>query len=122
MASSKKSKGKSKTNSRKTEDETKAAAQMESNWDENTKRIVLHVSKEHEDVITEASLLAGFRDVSKYIIQVTLADAQRVMRDNKILTLSREDSVLFMKVLQNPPMVNEKLRKAFTEFSESLGW
>lgn len=89
-----------------------------SDLNKDTKKIELCVSKVHKGVITEASVLAGFGDVSEYIIHVTLADAQRVIRDHKILTLSKQDCNLFSEALQNPPAIDKNLQKAFKEFRE----
>lgn len=79
-------------------------------------RISLRVSEVHKKTITEASELAGFKNVNDYIIHISLSDSQRVVRDHKILTLTGEDSIKFLDALHQPQMINENLQRAMDEF------
>lgn len=77
---------------------------IETDLDKRTSRILLRVTKKQKKVIIEASVLAGFKSVGDYVINVAVKEADRVIRDNNTLILSSRDSILFLETLQNPPV------------------
>ena len=79
-------------------------------------RISLRVSEAHKKAITEASELAGFKNVNDYIIHISLADSQKVVREHKLLTLSGQDSIAFLEALHHSQEINESLQRAMNEF------
>jgi len=79
-------------------------------------RISLRVSEAHKKTITEASVLAGFKNVNDYIIHVSLADSQKIVRENKLMTISGQDSIVFLDALHQVQPIYPKLQSTMDEF------
>ena len=78
---------------------------------EENNRLALRVRAEDKAIIMRAVALAQ-TDMTTFILRTALREAQSVIEENEHVRLSQRDSLLVMKLLENPPAPNVKLRKA----------
>ena len=66
---------------------------------------------------------AGYRHktVSQFVLATALEEAEKVIRENEIVTLSNPDWKLFYDALTDPPPPNTALRKAFARYRKASG-
>lgn len=66
---------------------------------------------------------AGHRHktLSQFVLSTALAEAERVIRENEVVTLSGADWDVFYDALTNPPAPNAALRKAHTRYWKANG-
>ncbi len=61
------------------------------------------------------------KSVSQFVLATALDDAEKVIRENEIVTLSGPDWKLFYGALTDPPAPNAALRRAFAKYKRSTG-
>ncbi|MCW5752516.1 MAG: DUF1778 domain-containing protein [Alphaproteobacteria bacterium] len=61
------------------------------------------------------------KTVSQFVLATALEEAERVIRENEIVTLSGPDWKVFYDALTNPPAPNAALRKAFARYKKTGG-
>lgn len=83
-------------------------------------RLQVRLDAESKTVLQRA---AGYRHktVSQFVLATALEEAQRVIRENEVVTLSGPDWKVFYDALTNPPEPNAALRKAFAKYKKSNG-
>ncbi|MFZ1416213.1 MAG: DUF1778 domain-containing protein [Defluviicoccus sp.] len=66
---------------------------------------------------------AGYhhKTVSQFVLATALEEAEKVIREHEIVTLSGPDWTIFYEALTNPPTPNPALRKAFAEYKKATG-
>jgi uncharacterized protein (DUF1778 family) len=74
-------------------------------------RVALRVRAADKALIMRAVALAQ-TDMTTFILRTVLREAQLVIEENERVKLTERDSLLVMKLLENPPAPNAKLRKA----------
>jgi uncharacterized protein (DUF1778 family) len=71
------------------------------------------------DVVSKGVLqrAASYRrkTVSQFVLASALEEAEKVIRENEVVSLSRADWAIFFDALTNPPPPNAALRKAFAK-------
>ncbi len=81
-------------------------------------RVALRVRPSDKAVIMRAVALAQ-TDMTTFILRTALREAQSVIAEHERLKLTQRDSRLVMELLEHPPAVNAKLRKAARAMPES---
>jgi uncharacterized protein (DUF1778 family) len=83
-------------------------------------RLQVRLDAESKSVLQRA---ASYRHktVSQFVLATALEEAERVIRENEIVTLSGSDWKLFYDALTNPPAPNPALRKAFAKYKKATG-
>ena len=56
------------------------------------------------------------KTVSQFVLSTALAEAEKVIRENEVVSLSPADWAIFFDALTNPPPPNAALRKAFAKY------
>jgi len=79
-------------------------------------RITARVSGEVAETLSEAADLAG-TSVSNFVIQAALKAAHRIIDRERTIPLSRNDAVMLLDLLDNPPPANAALINAFERFT-----
>jgi uncharacterized protein (DUF1778 family) len=74
-------------------------------------RVALRVRPADKATIMRAAALAQ-TDMTSFILRTVLREAQSVIEEHERVKLTERDSRLVMKLLENPPAPNAKLRKA----------
>jgi uncharacterized protein (DUF1778 family) len=74
-------------------------------------RLALRIRAADKAVIMRAVAVAQ-TDMTDFILRAALREARSVIDDHERVKLSRRDSLLVLRLLENPPAPNAKLRKA----------
>lgn len=61
------------------------------------------------------------KTVSQFVLSTALEEAEKVIRENEVVSLSGTDWTLFLDALTNPPPPNAALRKAFAKYQKTTG-
>ena len=83
-------------------------------------RLQVRLDAESKSVLQRA---ASYRHktVSQFVLATALEEAEKVIRENEIVTLSGPDWRAFYDALTNPPAPNAALRKAFAKYKKAAG-
>ncbi len=74
-------------------------------------RLALRIRAADKAVIMRAVAVAQ-TDMTDFILRAALREARSVIDKHERVKLSRRDSLLVLRLLENPPAPNAKLRKA----------
>ena len=77
----------------------------------NNNRIALRVQAADKAVIQRAVAVAQ-TDMTDFILRAALREARSVIDEHERVKLTSRDSLLVLKLLENPPAPNTRLRKA----------
>lgn len=61
------------------------------------------------------------KTVSQFVLATALEEAERVIRENEVVTLSGPDWKVFYDALTKPPAPNAALRRAFAKYKKAAG-
>lgn len=78
---------------------------------DDNKRMNLRVLPEQKAVLVRAAALRH-TDLTDFVLQPALREAKAVIAEAERIVLSERDSVTVLRMLENPPAPNAKLRKA----------
>lgn len=78
-------------------------------------RITARVSSAVAETLSEAADLTG-TTINNFVIQAALKEAQRVIDREKTISISKDDAVMLLSLLENPPAPNAALKRAFDRF------
>ena len=83
-------------------------------------RLQMRLDAQAKSVLQRA---AGYRHetVSQFVLSTALEQAERVIRENEVVTLSGPDWKLFYDALIDPPAPSAALGKAFAGYRKSHG-
>jgi uncharacterized protein (DUF1778 family) len=83
-------------------------------------RLQVRLDAESKSVLQRA---ASYRrkTVSQFVLATALEEAEKVIRENEVVTLSGPDWKVFYDALTNPPPPNAALRKAFAKYKKATG-
>ncbi|GAA4349309.1 DUF1778 domain-containing protein [Variovorax defluvii] len=59
------------------------------------------------------------KTVSQFVLATALEEAERVVRENEVASLSSADWTIFFDALVDPPPPNAELRKAFAKYQKA---
>lgn len=76
-------------------------------------RMNLRIRPEQKATLLRAAALKN-TDLTDFVIQNALREAKVVIEEAERLVLSRRDSLLVLKLLENPPVANARLRSAIS--------
>ena len=77
----------------------------------DNKRMNLRLRPEQKAKLMRAAALRH-TDLTDFVLQPALREAEAVIEESERITLSERDSLLLLKLLENPPAPNAKLRAA----------
>lgn len=75
-------------------------------------RITARVDVDTQDLLTKAAALAGMSSINSFVLSAAIEKAKQVIEREQDLKLSQADASLLMEVLDNPAMVNTKIKAA----------
>ena len=78
---------------------------------DGNKRMNLRVLPEQKATLVRAAALRH-TDLTDFVLQPALREAKAVIAEAERIVLSERDSIAVLKMLENPPAPNAKLRKA----------
>jgi uncharacterized protein (DUF1778 family) len=83
-------------------------------------RLEARVPRETKELWARAAAIQG-RKVTEFVVSSAVEAAQRVLRENELSNLTRLDRIAFVEALLNPPIPNERLRKAAVRHAKMFG-
>ena len=83
-------------------------------------RLQIRLDAQAKSILQRA---AGHRHktLSQFVLGTALEEAERVIRENEVVTLSGADWQVFYDALTNPPTPNAALRKAYARYRKANG-
>ena len=83
-------------------------------------RLQIRLDAQAKSILQRA---AGHRHktLSQFVLGTALEEAERVIRENEVVTLSGADWQVFYDALTNPPAPNAALRKAYARYRKANG-
>lgn len=83
-------------------------------------RLQIRLDAHTKNVLQRA---AGYRRkaLSQFVLGAALEEAERVIQENEVVTLSGADWQVFYDALANPPTPNAALRKASARYRKANG-
>ena len=86
------------------------------NEENKNQRLELRLTKLQKEVISKASRVRGFKNVSDYILHLAISDSKIVIREQQIFELSERDRISFLETLENPGRPGKNLKKAMKNY------
>lgn len=84
-------------------------------------RINMRASKEEKSLLESASELAGFRDLTTFIMTTMRRESMRLINEHGAQYLSDRDRDIILNLLASPPKPNENLRKLLKQKKSAHG-
>lgn len=78
---------------------------------EDNPRMNLRLRPEQKATLVRAAALSH-TDLTDFVLQPALREAQAVIEKSELITLSKRDSLAVLDLLENPPAPNARLRAA----------
>ena len=78
-------------------------------------RINMRTTKEEKKFLLEAATLAGFGNLTSFIMVVAKKEASQIMDHYQQRILSDQDRDIVLQALNHPPKANDNLKQLFTE-------
>lgn len=78
---------------------------------DDNKRMNLRIRPEQKATLIRAATLKN-TDLTDFVIQNALREAKTVIEESERVALSERDSLLVLKLLENPPVPGARLRTA----------
>lgn len=82
-------------------------------------RLGFRLSEETKDLIERAAHLKS-RKITDFCVSELTDAARRTIAEHETLVLSEDDRKVFFDTLINPPKINERLTRAFTEHNRRI--
>ena len=60
------------------------------------------------------------KTVSQFVLATALEEAEKVIREHEVVSLSSADWTIFFDALTHPPPPNAALRKAFAKYQKAM--
>jgi len=86
----------------------------------NGARLTARVPEGVHAMIEEAAALSG-STVNQFLVQAAKERAQKILDEERMVRLSRRDAKAFFTALENPPPVNEAMKRAARRHAELMG-
>lgn len=83
-------------------------------------RLQARVSNDQKDLFQRAATLSGLT-LSEFMIDSTQKAAAKVVQENDLIRLSREEQIAFVSTLLNPPDPGPRLRQAAESYRKKSG-
>jgi uncharacterized protein (DUF1778 family) len=80
-------------------------------------RVALRIRSSDKAILLRAAALEQ-TDLTNFIVRTVLREARQVIKEHEQVNLSPRDSLRVLKLLENPPVPNAKLRKAARVLAE----
>lgn len=97
-------------------------ADLESGNSRPTKiaRLEARLTQEQKELLLEAAQMSGF-SLTEFVVASALEAAKRMIQEQAVLKLSKQDREVFVNALLNPPEPGEKLRDSAKRYKQRMG-
>jgi len=76
-------------------------------------RITARVSEDTQELLSKAAALVGISSINSFVLNAAIEKAKKILQSEELLSLSREDTQLFIDALDKPAKSNTQLNQAF---------
>ena len=83
-------------------------------------RFDARIPRDQIGLFQKAAELGGFRSLTEFVIYSAGVQAEIIIRKHESMLASERDSVIFFNTIMNPPVPNDRLKKAFKEYTKSI--
>ncbi len=83
-------------------------------------RITARVSLDTQELLSRAAALTGISSINSFVLNAAIEKAHNIIRVENALSLSKEDSLLFIDAIEKPAKVNIKLSEAFATHKDKI--
>jgi uncharacterized protein (DUF1778 family) len=92
---------------------------MQQHHVEKTARLQARLSMKQKSILQQSADLSG-QTLSEFIINASMVEAKKVIKEHGMITLTTEESSRFVSVLLNPPGPNKALKGAVLNYKQSF--
>jgi uncharacterized protein (DUF1778 family) len=82
-------------------------------------RVSARISESVKETLQQAADLSG-ATLNQFLVQAALKEAQKILEAQQMICLSERDAEQVFRLIENPPVANEKLKAAFNKHKELL--
>ena len=82
-------------------------------------RFDARLSMDKKLIIEKAAILAGYRNLSDFVVSTVYEKAQDIIQRSETILVSSRDSEIFFQTLVNPPKPNEALKAAASQYKKA---
>jgi uncharacterized protein (DUF1778 family) len=86
---------------------------------QKVERLEARLSPDTKALFQEAATIQG-RSLTDFVVNSALEAAKRTVRQNEWVELSRRDRIAFVEALLNPPLPNDRLRRAIERHNQTV--
>lgn len=86
---------------------------------EKSDRLQVRVSAKQKSMLQQSAELSG-QTLSDLIINASIAEAKKVIKEHEMVTLNAEESIRFVDVLLNSPGPNKALKDAVANYNKAF--
>ena len=74
-------------------------------------RITARIPQNVKQTLEQAAIVSG-ATLNQFVVQAALKEAQQILANERVITLSEKDADKIFSLLDNPPSPNKKLKAA----------
>ncbi|MCU0532340.1 MAG: DUF1778 domain-containing protein [Hydrococcus sp. Prado102] len=83
----------------------------------NDERVTARISTSVKETLQQAADLSG-ATLNQFLVQSALKEAQRILEAERTIVLSQQDANKIFALIENPPIVRDKLKAAFEKHEQ----
>ncbi|MCA9436977.1 MAG: DUF1778 domain-containing protein, partial [Candidatus Omnitrophica bacterium] len=86
---------------------------------EKSERLEARITRDQKELFKRAAQIQG-RSLTDFLVQAASDAANRVVQEEHILNLAREDQEALVNALLNPPKPNARLKAAVEDYRKTV--
>lgn len=83
-------------------------------------RITARVNHETKELLERAAALSGYPSLNSFIANVAVAEAKRLVEQERVLNLCQDDALAFVQALEAPFKPNRRFLRAARRHKETV--
>ena len=87
--------------------------------DLKSERLAARATRKQKATIQRAAQIAG-RSITDFLVDSALAMAEKTIRGQQVLELTQRETEAFFAAVENPPVLDEKMREAAKWHGENI--
>ncbi len=81
-------------------------------------RITTRVTPDIQELLSKAASLVGISSINSFVLNAAIEKANAIMKEENHLSLSNDDSLLFLQAIDKPRQKNQALSDAFKNYND----
>ena len=83
-------------------------------------RITTRVNSETKELLERAVVLSGYASLNSFIVNAAVAEAKRLIEQNRVITLCQEDALAFVSAFDQPMKTNHHFLRAARKYKSTI--